>query len=130
MAYYDEKPSTFEAVGDGTLRYRFNIEEEVPEVIEGDEQTEHRSQWRCDEVFVRPPFSANKVLEAVIGAVIPATREQKLINDYNAAKLGLLGGSASSDEAKEKVAAYKEFLNERKRLKTIVDEDCVNYGLN
>ena len=27
MAYYDHQPSVFEAVGNGSTRYRFNIQE-------------------------------------------------------------------------------------------------------
>lgn len=130
MASYDSKPSAFAEVGDGTLRYRFDIVEIVPTSVEGEvQQTERTSQWQCEEVIVKYPFTANNVLEAVIAHVIPATREQKLVNDYNAAKLGLLGGSTTSNEAKEKIASYKEFLETRALLKQQVDADCAEYGL-
>ena len=86
MAFYDEKPSVLEAVGNGSYIYRFNIEE----------QTSH---------------------------------EQKLVNEFNAANLGMVGGSKTSDEAKERIAAYKEFLECRKTLKEQVDADCVELGI-
>ncbi len=129
MAFYDEKPSKLEAVGNGSYLYRFNIEEVVPEVIEGEEQQEHTSQWKCDEVTVWSPLTANKITEAVIGTICPVTHEQKLVNEYNAATLGMVGGSKTSDEAKERIAAYKEFLEYRNALKALVDEDCAALGI-
>lgn len=129
MAFYDEKPSKLEAVGNGSYLYRFNIEEVVPEVIEGEEQQERTSQWKCDEVTVWSPLTANKITEAVIGTICPVTHEQKLVNEFNAANLGMVGGSKTSDEAKERIAAYKEFLEYRNALKAQVDEDCAALGI-
>lgn len=129
MAFYDEKPSKLEAVGNGSYRYRFNIEEVVPEIIEGEEQTERTSQWKCDEVTVWAPLTANKITEAVITSVCPASHEQKLVNEFNAANLGMIGGSKTSDEAKTKIAAYKEFLEYRSTLKDAVDADCAELGI-
>lgn len=129
MAFYDEKPSVLEAVGNGSYLYRYNIEEVVPELVEGEEQTEHTSSWKCDEVTVWAPLSPNKITEAVITAVCPASHEQKLVNEYNAANLGMVGGSKTSDEAKVRIAAYKEFLEYRNALKEQVDADCVELGI-
>lgn len=129
MVFYDEKPSKLEAVGNGSYRYRYNIEELVPEIVEGEEQTERTSSWKCDEVIVWAPLTANKITEAVITAVCPASHEQKLVNEFNAANLGMIGGSKTSDEAKSKVAAYKEFLEYRNSLKETVDADCAELGI-
>lgn len=124
MAYYDSKPSKLEAVGNGSYLYRFNIKELVPVTTEDDEQQERASQWKCDEVTVWSPITANKITEAVITTLCPASHEQKLINEYNAATLGMIGGSETSDEAKLAIAKYKEFLTNRQALKAQVDEDC------
>ena len=35
QAFYDNKPSVLEAVGNGSYRYRYDIEEVVPELTEG-----------------------------------------------------------------------------------------------
>lgn len=129
MAFYDEKPSKLEAVGNGSYCYRYNIEEVVPEIVEGEEQTERTSSWKCDEVTVWAPLTANKITEAVITAVCPASHEQKLVNEFNAANLGMIGGSKTSDEAKTKIAAYKEFLEYRNSLKETVDADCAELGI-
>lgn len=129
MAIYDEKPSKLEAVGNGSYLYRFNIEEVVPELIEGEEQQERTSQWKCDEVTVWSPLTSNKITEAVIATICPASHEQKLVNEYNAATLGMVGGSNTSDTAKRCINRYREFLENRKTLKEQVDADCAELGI-
>lgn len=135
MAYYDHQPSVFEAVGNGSTRYRFNIQE----VEAGNAQTsgnepqqgegETRTQWQCDEVVVFAPLSANKITQAVISYKWDSDYEQKLINEYNAANLGLIDGSKSSEAAKVKIQAYKDFLLERASLKEQIDADCADHGI-
>lgn len=129
MVFYDHKPSKIEAVGDGSYRYRWNIEEEVETLnAEGVTQpVETRVQWKCDEVIV-PRLDSNVIMEAVIAYGWSASREQKLVNDYNSAQLGLYGAK-SSEAAKSKIAAYTEFLNSRNELKAQVDADCAELGI-
>ena len=136
MAFYDQKPSKLEAVGNGSYLYRFNIEEQTIEEQSSEVENESataesqtRTQWQCDEVTIYAPLSANKITEAVIASICPATHEQKLVNEYNAANLGMVGGSKTSEEAKKRIAAYKEFLEYRNTLKTQVDEDCAELGI-
>lgn len=129
-AFYDAKPSKLEAVGNGSFLYRFNIEEVTPEVVEGEEQAERKASWKCEEITVWGPLTSNKITEAVIGTLCPVTHEQKLVNEYNAANLGLVGGAKTSDGAKTAIARYKEFLQQRAALKTMVDEDCKELGIN
>ena len=45
--------------------------------------------------------------------------EQKMLNDYNAAKLGILDSSY--------IESYKVFLNDRKSLKERVDGDFLDW---
>lgn len=132
MAFYDQQPSKFEAVGNGSILYRFNIREteapanaETSDETEAKEAAEPRKQWECDEVTVWQPLTANKILEAVIASGWSASREQKLVNDYNAASLGLI----TSDEAKLRIEAYREFLQSRADLKAQVDADCAEQGI-
>lgn len=129
MVFYDHKPSKIEAVGDGSYRYRWNIEEEVETLnAEGVTQpVETRVQWKCDEVIV-PRLNSNVIVEAVIAYGWSASREQKLVNDYNSAQLGLYGAK-TSEAAKAKIAAYTEFLNSRNALKAQVDADCAELGI-
>ena len=58
-----------------------------------------------------------------------ANYEQKLINEYNAANLGVYGGSKTSDEAKAKIASYKAFLAARATLKAQIDADCAELNI-
>lgn len=125
MAFYDNRPSKFEDVGNGSYIYRWNIQEvEAPSQEEG----ETRTQWQCEEVVIWAPVTANKIKAAVIEHTCSTSREQKLVNEYNGAQLGVYGAKTSED-ALAKIAAYTEFLNERKALKEMVDEDCAELGI-
>ena len=110
-AYYDKKPSIIEAVGNGSFLYRWSIKEDV---------CDDRMQWQCQEVTAWMPLSANRITEAVIAELWSVDYEQKLLNEYNGAQLGLY----DEDEARKKMQAYKAFLAERKAIKEQIDADC------
>lgn len=134
LAFYDNKPSVLEAVGDGSYKYRFDITEKTPETVatSSDDSNaqggEQRTQWQCQEVTVWSPVTSNKITEAVITEVCDHNYEQKLVNEYNAAQLGLYG-SKTGEEAKKHIAAYTEYLNTRAALKAHVDADCAELGI-
>lgn len=86
--------------------------------MEGEQE---RTQWEAEEVLIIGEPTENKVTQAVITDAFPSDYEQKLLNEYNAVQLGLLGNK-TSDEAKAKVDAYKAFLARRAELKNIVNE--------
>lgn len=121
--FYDSKPSVLSEVGNGSFLYRYDIQEVVPEATESNATEEKTSQWSCQEVTVWGPLTSNKITQAVITDRWDGNQEQKLVNEYNAANLGLYG-TKSSDIAKAKIAAYTDYLTERARLKGIVDADC------
>lgn len=125
LAFYDKKPSVLEAVGNGSYRYRYNIEEVIPEVTDDNADGAIRSQWKCQEVTVWLPLSSNGITEAVISDKWENNYEQKLVNEYNAVQLGVITG----EEAEERVAAYKAFLTARAALKAQVDADCEELGI-
>lgn len=118
-AFYDHEPQKIEAIGDGYYRYRWNIEESV-ETHDGVEVR----QWSCSEVCFWP-LSANAITEKVISSCWPGNYEQKLVNEYNAAVLGVF------DEvtANVKTVAYTVFLKERQALKDMIDDDCRKLGI-
>lgn len=133
LAFYDNKPSVLEAVGNGSFKYRFDITEKTPEAAatssdDSSAQEEQKAQWQCQEVIVWSPVTSNKITEAVITEVCDHNYEQKLVNEYNAAQLGLYG-TKTSDEAKKHIAAYTEYLNTRAILKAQVDADCAKLGI-
>lgn len=124
QAFYDNKPSILEAVGNGSYYYRFNIQE-----IESDtENNESSTKWSCDEVIVWAPISANKITETVISDMWNANYEQKAINEYNAAQLGIYG-EITGEEAQARINAYKQFLKTRSELKKQIVEDCAELGI-
>ena len=127
-AFYSQKPKVLEAVGNGSYLYRYNITEEQTEATEQTEQaeqTEQQTQWSCEEVTVWAPLSANKITEKVLTEKWDNNYEQKLVNEYNAAVMGML----SEDVAQKKKDAYMTFLQERTILKTQVDKDCKEMGI-
>lgn len=121
-AFYSQKPKVLEAVGNGSYLYRYNITEEQTEQAE---QTEQQTQWSCEEVTVWAPLSANKITEKVLTERWGNNYEQKLVNEYNSAVMGLL----SEEEAQTRIEAYKTFLQERTILKTQIDNDCKEFGI-
>ena len=123
-AIYDKKPSKIEAVGNGSYLYRFNIKEIVSEK----DNNERYKSWSCDEVTVWAPISSNKITEKVISDMWNANYEQKAINEYNAAQLGMYG-DITGEEAQAKINAYKQFLEAREELKKRIDEDCSELGI-
>lgn len=135
MAFYDNQPTKLEAVGNGSYVYRFNIQKvEKPVTVEpselaSDDEAPVQEQWKCEEVTVWAPLSSNKITETVITEKWDNNREQKLVNEFNAANLGMIGGAKSSEEAKAKIEAYKAYLSERATLKAQVDADCLEYGI-
>lgn len=108
-----ERPSVWKDDG-GRIRYRWNMEE----VTVGTEDMAY-VLWRCDEVVLQEPVTADTVTRAVIRAVWDSDREQKLLNDCNAAQLGVY----DDETAQAKIEAYKVFITERDALKAMVDAD-------
>lgn len=131
LAFYDNKPSVLEAVGNGSYKYRFDITEINPEVIsltDKDVQEVQRTQWQCQEVIVWSPVTSNKITKAVITELYDNNYEQKLVNEYNAAQLGMYG-EKTGEEAQKCINAYTEYLNTREKLKAMVDADCAELGI-
>ena len=119
--FYDNKPEVLTKVGDGSYRYAWGIQ---PITIEVDDM-EPIHQFTANEVIVWSPITANRITQAVINAVWPVDYEQKLVNEYNAAMLGVY----SEEVAKAKIEEYKSFLVERSALKARIDADCAKLGI-
>lgn len=122
--YSDNQPHKLEAVGNGSYLYHYGIEEVDRPAQEGEETT--GKQWQYEEVTVWAPLSANKITQKVLTSRWDSDYEQKLVNEYNSAQMGLL----SEEEAAKKIEAYKAFLMERSALKAQVDSDCEELGIN
>ena len=109
----NDKPKIMSAVGNGSYLYRFNIKEiEVPSQTEGEEPTK---AWQYNEVVVWEPISSDAITKAVMNYIWPKDIEQKYVNDYNAAILGILDESY--------IESYKNFIIQRKSIKEQIDKD-------
>ena len=124
QAFYDNKPSKFEAVGNGSYLYRYNIKE-VEQTDTQHEADGVRKQWTCEEVTVWLPVSSNKITQAVIADKWDSDYEQKLVNEYNGVQLGVY----TDEEAEAITAKYKAFLTDRAELKKTIDADCEDLGI-
>ena len=113
--------------GKGGFVYNFDIEEFPEEVtVEPAEEEEEAhtatvTKYRHSSLVMTAPKTQNHIIETLLTERVPANREQKLLNDYNAAKENILPESAK--------AAYLEFLAEKKRIKEMVESDCEVYSI-
>lgn len=120
MAYYDNKPSKLESVKNGSYIYRWNIERD--EHFFGDESI---TQWKCDEVVIWAPLTSNKIISTVINELWDINYEQKLLNEYNAAKLNIYEDALNV----VKIENYKKFLLTRQNVKTQIENDCLELNI-
>lgn len=114
----DTRPDALEKAITGVHIFRWDIEEKTEQTQEG----ETRTYFEFYELYVENGSRVNTV-EAAIAALWGDGAEQKLQNDYAAAKEGIFIG----EKAAEAIAAYKEFLNERISLKQKATQAYENY---
>ena len=122
------KPSTFVFEQNGAVIYSFHIEEKQVEHVvptEDVEETTTETQYDFETVRTYLPISSNKLLQAVITDAYTSDYEQKLVNEYNSAVMGLY----DEDTAARKIDAYKAFLQARAELKAMVEADCKEEGI-
>ena len=110
MTNYDKRPLAFEAKGNGSYFYRWNITE-----VQRDDIT----SYNCDEVTIWLPLSKEVVKRTVIEYLWGGDHEKKLINEFNSIQLGVING----DEADVIVDNYKTFLEDRIAIKEQIDVD-------
>lgn len=125
--YYDTMPPVMEAVGNGSFRYRWNIREEQVEVPEAEgEETRTITRWNAQEATVWMPLTPNRITAAVIKEAWSPDYEQKLLNEYNAANLGMI---PDREETEKRRQAYTDFLRRRAELKNEIDAFCAEQGI-
>lgn len=121
--YSDNKPKVFESIGDGSFRYNYNIKEiEVDrfDIINNKNETNIKQiQWEYDNIIIYLPIDKDKVTKEVIANTWDIDYENKLINDYNEISLRNL----TEEEIDKRTNSYITFLQERKRLKEMIDND-------
>lgn len=115
----DKMQPTFDVIDriNGTTLYNHN--QHYVEVE--NEQGKKTKVNEYDSLLVKYPVTANTILAALINARYDANMENKLLNDYNAAVLGI------EDDSKKQ--PYLDFLAERKALRAMIDTDCNTNGI-
>lgn len=116
-AFYDDQPSVFEAVGNGSYIYRWGIEETT--VTNQYETT--TTKYKCFEAVVWGTVTKDKITSAVFDAIWGNGIEQKMLNDYNAAMMELLDDSY--------IEKYHAFLVSRKAIKEQIAADFIEFNI-
>ena len=123
----DPEIQRLEAVGNGSYLYRWDIHTEKQEQPSEDvEGVTTRLVWVAEEVTVWMPLTPNRITAAVITEAFPADYEQKLLNEYNAANLGMIPDAAETEKRRQ---AYTDFLRRRAELKKEIDDFCAEQGI-
>lgn len=121
--YSDNKPEVFEPIRNGGFRYNYNIKEikvDRFDIIDKENETNiKQTQWEYDNVIIYLPIDKDKITRDVIANTWNIDYENKLINDYNEISLGNL----TEEEIDKRINNYITFLQERKRLKEMIDND-------
>lgn len=113
--------------GKGGFVYNYGIQEVTEEVtVEPAEEEEEPhtatvTKYRHNSVVMKAPKTQNHIIETLLTVKYPVNREQKLLNDYNAAREKILPTSAKD--------GYLDFLAEKKAIKEMVEADCAEYGI-
>jgi len=122
-AHYDMehgKPAALEHDNDGSTIIRYNIE---PEMGTPDGESEERQiGWQCHEVRIWNKPTKASLKKAIIRDVIDESQEFAIVNAYNSHVLGIEINPDAVDE-------YKEFLQFRKDVDTLVGEILTEYEI-
>ena len=106
--HYGDEPTRL-LIGKSFVIFRWGAERE--------EDGEGGTSWTAYELRVSAPVTANRVIEEVFSAYFGNDHENKLINEYNSAQVGILTGEAAAKAVK----AYTDFLTERAALKADIE---------
>lgn len=125
-----EKPAVIENLnnGQGTFLYNHNIKE-VPVITDemggvevvADAATATGFMYQYDSVRVGYPKTADNIFKTLLTAKYPTNTENKLMNEYQSAVIGLL-----AEDAK---LPYEEFLKDRLAIRNMIQADCETYNI-
>lgn len=121
--YYSQQPPEFER-GKQCAIIRLDINEE-PTAATAD-GTEGGPQWSAYEFRRYEPITQNIFIEEIFTRLYGNDYENKLINEYNAAKMGLY----PDGEMEQKITRYRAFLQERAERKAEIERICNDNGIN
>lgn len=116
--YYTTKPAECEK-----QKYAVIIRLEITEIEPKSE--EEQTQYTALEFYVFSPYDENRIFKKVMDDKFGNDYENKLINEFNGAQMGLYPDA----EMEQKIQRYKAFLQQRNELKATVERICLENGI-
>ena len=116
--YYNEQPAEF-------LRDQYHAEIRLGIQQEPTAEDTATAQWSATVIPAFEPLSQNKFIESAMSLLYGNDYEDKLINEYNAAALGIYDADTSS----AMVERYKAFLADRKAMKQEIERICIENNI-
>lgn len=118
---FDNKPAVIQYNADGTYYYNTEIKEvEIPIRSEETDGEIKEKKWQALQYTIHNPLTKGNIKRTVILEHWDKDEQEKLINEYNSATLGVLTTKEEKDAVKSK---YKAFLEERKSLIEKIEAD-------
>lgn len=121
--YYTNQPAEFEREKFRAV-LRLQIGEEP--AVGGSDETEGGPQWSAYEFTLYEPVTQNNFVEQAFTELYGNDYENKLINEYNGAKMGLY----PDGEMEQKITRYRAFLQERAEYKAEIERICNENGIS
>ena len=118
--YYNEQPAEFFR-DKYHAEIRLYINEDPSPITEEGEPL----QWSATVIPANEPLSQNKFIESAMTMIYGNDYEDKLINEYNAANLGIYDEETSL----AMVERYKAFLATRKTMKAEIERICIKNNI-
>ena len=120
----DARPDVIVKLNNGQGTFLFNCNMNQVEV-EQDEMTTGKAgtkkMWQYDSLRVEWPMTADNIFSTMLTAKYPANKENKLVNEYQSAVLGLLPESSKQP--------YEDFLRDRLAIREMVDTECARLNI-
>lgn len=117
--YYPDQPAEF--MKD---RYHAEIRLDITQETSTGEGSD-TVQWSATVIPSCEPLSQNKFIEAAMCLIYGNDYEDKLINEYNAASLGIY----DEDTSRAMIERYTTFLSNRKAMKAEIERICIENGI-
>lgn len=122
--YYNQRPSEF-GRDKFSATIRLDIKEEPAAVADTAADETAAAQYSALEFVQYEPITQNLFIELIFTGLYGNDYEAKLINEYNAAKLGLY----PDGEMEQKITRYRAFLQERAAYKAEIERICNENGI-
>lgn len=123
--YYNQRPAEFER-DKFRATIRLDIKEEAKVSGEAFVDETESTQWSALEFNHYEPITQNLFIELIFTELYGNDYENKLINEYNAAKMELY----PDGEMEQKITRYRNFLQERAAYKAEIERICNEHNIS